>query len=142
MRIGFTGTRDGCTPVQYQALAGVMETALVLKGAYALHHGDCVGADADSHEIARRLGLHIVVHPPLSDDLRAFKRGNELREVKAYLPRNRDIVNESDVLYACPNANKRQGGSGTWYTIHYAVKIGRPVVIVHHDGRKETHNGQ
>jgi hypothetical protein len=31
--------------------------------ATTLHHGDCVGADADSHDIASAEGLCITIHP-------------------------------------------------------------------------------
>ena len=29
------------------------------------HHGDCLGADAEFHELCRETGLKIHVHPPL-----------------------------------------------------------------------------
>lgn len=96
---------------------------------FTFHHGDCVGADAESHDLVRHTDSKIVIHPPVKDDLRAFKKGDEERTPKTYFARNRDIVNESDVLLATPfTAEETQGG--TWYTINYCVKQKKKVYIV------------
>lgn len=130
--VGFTGTQVGVTPQQLVSLLGVMTK---LRHA-TLHHGDCVGADNQAHVIARELGMRVVLHPPDNDVKRAFCDFDECRLARPYLDRNRDIVNESDILVACPKEKDEQLRSGTWATIRYARRIKMPVLLVYHDGTK------
>ena len=66
--IGFTGTRYGMTVAQRRTLR-----SLLANGAgREFHHGDCVGADAEAHDIAVALGIEPVIHPPVIDILRAM----------------------------------------------------------------------
>jgi hypothetical protein len=37
-----------------------------------LHHGDCVGADSEAHDIADACGYNIVLHPPTNYSERAW----------------------------------------------------------------------
>lgn len=133
MRIGFTGTREGCTDEQHARLRAEIDR-LHSQGAYAAHHGDCIGADAEFHDVCKGVGLWLVIHPPLVPRLRAFKPGNDTRVAKQYYPRNRDIVDETDVLVACPNDGPRRPNSGTWYTIGYAEQKRKPIILIHADG--------
>ena len=94
MKIGFTGTRHGMTEAQRGSLRSL------LGDAGEFHHGDCIGADAQAHDIARDLGLEVVVHPPKVDTMRAWKTSDSdrIREPKPFLARNRDIVRETDMF--------------------------------------------
>lgn len=97
-----------------------------------LHHGDCVGVDARAHQIAKEWGWDIVVHPPLEDGRRAFCFGSrvEVRARKAYLDRNTDIANESDVLIAIPSSKTEEVRSGTWSTIRrFRKRDLEPVIL-------------
>lgn len=99
MTIGFTGTSSGMTP---QQLATVRRLFSELRLTH-LHHGDCVGADAQAHHLAREFSAYITVHPPSNDKLRAFCLGGEGRKPVGYLTRNRHIVTEGiDGLIATP----------------------------------------
>lgn len=132
LRMGFTGSRGGMTPAQK---VGVAE---VLKRAAWLHHGDCIGADSEAHDIAVRLGVKVCVHPPLVPTLRAFRPGNDYRTPKKYLIRNRDIVRETRELVAAPAGPEEENPrSGTWATIRYARDHQRLVTIVWPDGSLE-----
>ena len=128
MKIGFTGSRHGMTKRQRDALRVLLTTGLWQKP--ELHHGDCIGADSEAHGYAKYYGLRIVIHPPDVDRVRAGCNGDAKRRPKPYLQRNRDIVDETDCLVAAPATMREQARSGTWSTIRYARKLGRPVHIL------------
>lgn len=135
---GFTGTRKGLTWKQRGSLYLLLERT---HPAW-LHHGDCQGADAEAHELAGRLRIRRIVHPPADNKLRAFcpsvpgLDGLE-RSPLPYLKRDRVIVEETSWLIACPEGMERKQGSGTWYTIDFARSKERMVVFVWPDGTIE-----
>lgn len=116
--IGFTGTRKGLTDFQAMRLATLLDE--LGQDAVEVHHGDCVGADAEFHEVADNHCFDITIHPPDDDSRRAFCTSSEVREPKPYLKRNRDIVDETTILIACPWSTAESQRSGTWSTIRYA----------------------
>jgi hypothetical protein len=132
MIIGFTGTREGMTNPQAKSFVEWLEP---LNGNFVLHHGDCVGADADAAFWTVELGGELVIHPPSDPRLRAFTDDGTVRPAKPYLDRNRDIVDACDRLIAAPKETDWQDRGGTWYTIRYADKAGKPVTIIWPDGR-------
>lgn len=101
------------------------------------HHGDCIGADKEAHDIMVH-EHHIVIHPPSNPKKRAFCQGEhfciEYRKPKDYISRNHDIVDETDMLIACPCGHSEVIRSGTWATIRYATKRGKLVFIIYPDG--------
>lgn len=130
MRIGFTGTRHGMTPAQEQALRGM----LAARHGATLHHGDCIGADAQAHEVASLLGRSVTIHPPKEAAMRAWKASPDIRAPKAYLTRNKDIVRETEFLIAAPAETEEQMRSGTWSTVRFARRLGKPVFLILPDG--------
>jgi hypothetical protein len=129
--IGFAGTRLGMTSDQMGALREVLAP---LRQA-VLHHGDAIGADAEAHDIALTLGWKAVIHPPINETWRAHKVASEERPAKPYLVRNRDIVDETELLVAAPAKAAEHLQSGTWATVRYARRLGRPVLVVLPDGK-------
>jgi hypothetical protein len=131
MRIGFTGTKQGMTDEQkalvHQMLYEKADRII------SVHHGDCIGADADFHHIAAALNIFITIHPPENPKFRAFCKGAITHPEKGYLERNHDIVNDTSVLIATP-AGKEVLRSGTWATIRYARKLKRCRYIIMPDG--------
>lgn len=125
MIVGFTGTRRGMNPWQRYLL----ENALVSLEVTELHHGDCVGSDAQANVVVQYLGLRTVIHPPTDPKARAFCTYDEAREPCPYLERNHQIVDETDILIAAPEGPEVVR-SGTWATIRYARKLNRHVVIL------------
>jgi hypothetical protein len=105
-----------------------------------MHHGDCVGVDADMHDLVRSNlpDVRIVVHPPSVDAARAFKDGDASRASTPYLIRNRAIVRDCDQIYAFSGTNKEVVRSGTWSTIRYAIKSKKPVTVIYPRGRIEN----
>lgn len=92
------------------------------------HHGDCIGADSEAHELVRKyfpkVAIHI--HPPLNMNKRGWNMdAKRIYDSKEYLQRNKDIVNQTDVLVAAP-AGPETLRSGTWSTVRYARRLGKP----------------
>lgn len=132
MKLGFTGTQYNMTPEQ----RGEVADRIRRWGVTELHHGDCVGADNEAAIIAKRALIVTVGHPPTDNRKRSFFSSDESRPPKPYLDRNRDIVDETDVLLAAPRSPE-QTRSGTWATIRYAVQQGKSVTIVYPSGSAE-----
>lgn len=120
MRIGFTGTQAGMSQKQLETLRELFSTTNVEE----FHHGDCIGSDADAHDIAAAMSIRIFMHPPKQEKKRAWKVGDYIYTPKEYLERNHDIVNAVDYLIAAPKRNTEELRSGTWATIRYARKVG------------------
>lgn len=136
MRIGFTGTRDGMTEHQKRTV----DDLLAFHQPDWVHHGSCVGADYDFHQIARRLSIKIKGHLPINTSLMAKLDFDDENEPKSYLKRNADIVNETDWLIACPKESSKQFKGGTWWTFHYANTRGLPITVIWPDGKKNVYN--
>jgi hypothetical protein len=137
--IGFTGTRLGMSQAQKDILFRVLQYH---NGMF--HHGDCVGADAEAHDMVfERLPYIVHIHPPIDPKLRAWRNGHTMHEPKHYYERNKDIVGQCDYLLAFPKSKTKTSG-GTWYTIHYAMKVGRPFTIIMPDGEigQSVHKNQ
>lgn len=138
MHIGITGTQEGLFSEQKATLKMTLEVmANCISEESWLHHGDCIGVDEQSHDIAFDLGYSIVVHPPIKADKRAFCKGIKTCIVLPYLERNRKIVDAIEVLIACPLFtvnHPKSKRSGTWYTIKYAHQMQIKTIIVPRDG--------
>lgn len=127
MKIGFTGTRQGMSQNQKeQFVLKLFDLDLT-----EFHHGDCIGADADAHDIVREFfpDVKIIIHPPERTGSQAFKQGDLYHPTKPYIMRDRDIVRDSDYLIGAP-LDVEVIRSGTWTTIRYARKIGRPHTVL------------
>lgn len=130
MIIGFTGTRSGMTTFQRKRLTSFLEHS---KGEF--HHGDCIGSDAQAHDIAEKT-MECVIHPPLKNVARAFKKAKVIHEPKDYLKRNLAIVEICELLIATPGSSTEESrGSGTWATIRYARRAKKRTIIIHPDGK-------
>jgi len=124
--IGFTGTRLGMTPYQ----EGQVRDYLIRHNVKEGHHGDCIGADAQFHNICVDLGIRTVVYPPTNAKYRAFCKADEVRDEKPYIKRNMDIVNESDFMIATPFQLREVQRSGTWSTIRYSKKVCKYIYVI------------
>ena len=61
-----------------------------------------------------------MIHPPDVGALRVFCSADEALAPLPYLTRNKQIVDASEVLVACPQSAKEEMRSGTWSTVRYA----------------------
>lgn len=141
--VGFTGNRWGMALAQKLAVERLVDdiTADNYKGAgqdgdIVFHMGDCVGSDKEFYQIVGSLWRR-VGHPPSRTQFRAFLDYDEERPVKDYLPRNKDIVDESSILIATPASYDEIVRSGTWSTVRYAMKKRKIVYIIFPDGTRK-----
>lgn len=135
MRIGFTGTQQGCTPQQLESLRRVLSFAT------EFHHGDCIGADAQARGLVP-LGCRTVCHPPKNPSKRAWTQNDATLPEKEYLERNHDIVDACPDLVATPKGFEEEPRwSGTWATIRYARRAGTRVTIIWPDGNMSISPG-
>jgi len=127
MRVGFTGTREGMSQQQKEQFV----VKLYELNPTEFHHGDCIGADADAHDIVREFfpDVKVVIHPPSKTTTQAFKKGDESRVPAPYIMRDKDIVDETVHLIGAPLGPEKIR-SGTWTTIRYARKTNKPHTIL------------
>jgi hypothetical protein len=129
VHLGFTGTRHGMTPEQLAQLRAYWMTAQEGAGLpIRLHHGDCIGSDAQAHALAKDLGFSVTLHPPVDPRLRAYceldvMADDDMRPPKPYLDRDRDIAEACSTLFATPGQDHYRLHSGTWYTVRYGVNV-------------------
>jgi hypothetical protein len=138
IKIGFTGTRDGITKAQYTYLRGALRAMIPKRNVEVeAHHGDCVGADCEFHELLREVcpAARIIAHPGLDNSQRAFSQADLVLEPRPTLERNLDIVKAVDFLFAAPKEDHMVLRSGTWATVRYALR-GRvaQVIVIKPDG--------
>ncbi len=130
--IGFTGTRKGMTPAQKH----VVECMLKAFSPVEVHHGCCSGADIEFHHIATHAFgegvVEIIGHPSTlqKGSLVALHKFAHIHKRKEPLERNKIIVRESSILFACPATEVEMQRSGTWQTIRFARKQNHPINII------------
>lgn len=136
MQIGMTGTREGLSSEQTLYALHEIPWHVVTE----LHSGDCVGADATLHSIAKHNNTLSIGHPPSNNEHRAYCDFDLTNETKGCLARNREIVHSSDHIYGFPPTEK-SGKGGTWYTIKYAIQMGKPITVIAPSGEVTRHYG-
>ena len=136
VHIGFTGTQAGMLRIQADKVGHLLE----IQPAHVriLDHGMCKGADEQTDGMARRAGYAIHIRPSTVINKQArcpVRAGYDmLFPAKPPLDRNRDIVDACEVLIAAPKEMSETLRSGTWATIRYCRKVGKPLFIVWPDG--------
>lgn len=140
--LGFTGTRWGMGDLRVPIVSYLIEK---LNPAVA-HHGLCKGSDTEFHHLVRKVtNARIVGHPPIRKGTYVYSECDEYWEDKEYIDRDKDIVDESDILIATPNTVQEVLRSGTWTTVRYArkrMKVAsakcKKIYIVTPDGKVAT----
>ena len=75
----------------------------------------------------------------LTDDFKKDLK-YKIEKPKDYLVRNKDIVDQSKILIACPETAYEKSRSGTWSTINYAKRKKRKILIIFPSGNINTIN--
>jgi len=129
-KIGFTGTRHGMSKEQLDAFKSIIKA----KETDEFHHGMCVGSDKQAHDFIKSEEVKIVGHPPSFKKFMAECNCDIFMKPHDYLKRNKNIVDDTDILIATPDC-KEKVRSGTWSTVRYARKQHKKIYIIHKNGR-------
>jgi hypothetical protein len=137
---GETGTRNGVTHRQLASAAWLFAKY----GIERLHDGDCVGADEQLFYLAKALDIEVTLHPPTNEKFRAFCGQWDLKTTilgeAAYFVRDAAIVDDAQLMVGFPKQNFepkeswKRGNGGTWWTINYSRKRGKPLATVWPNG--------
>lgn len=99
-------------------------------------HGDCIGADTDFDAICKARGIPRRARPCTIEDMRANCDAEDVYRVQNPMDRNRLIVDDADIMFACPpNFTRIKRGSGTWATIGFAAREDVETYIIYPDGQ-------
>jgi hypothetical protein len=101
------------------------------------HHGDCLGADAEAHDIAVELGIGTHAHPSNLEGWRAFKKADIVEPPANPHYRNRQIVSTSRIMTAGPGGMAELQKGGTWSTVRFTRYVQVPLIIVWPDGTEQ-----
>jgi hypothetical protein len=136
MKLGITGTQTGMKPKQMSTMIDLLMQLKMETEIEELHHGDCIGADAEFVQLVRVgfPGATIVSHPCTITDKRARVPSHIEHPAKPPLERNHDIVDAAELMFAAPKTMNEELRSGTWATIRYARKQKKHLIIVWPDG--------
>lgn len=142
MRVGFTGTQHGMTKPQLLAVTRIFNLWYNrTKEGLVVHHGDCIGADAEFHGIAIQHAA-IELHPCTIESKRAHCQGADFEHpALPPLDRNGRIVEACEILLAAPSSGIEERRSGTWSTVRRARNARKPVVVVDPDGTVHAPEG-
>lgn len=142
MKLGMSGSRNGITNKGFISFYKYVKNNI--KQISEIHHGDCIGADKEFHDIINSIkdkyNIKIIIHPPTNNTLRAYCKGDIQRDKKPYITRNHCIVDETDELIAFPPTQNEIINSGTWATIRYARIKKKPIYIIYPDGKINIEN--
>lgn len=136
LRLGFTGTQQGMNARQRAHLVAHLKRWSKKYTHLEIHHGDCIGADAQFHELCLEHWpgeVQVVLHPPTSSAKRAFCTSPGQLEMpkKDYLKRNHEIVAAVDGMLAAPKEENEQLRSGTWATVRHSRKTETPLIMLY-----------
>ena len=134
-KVGFTGTQTGMTRYQKQQVVFHLDRLAKTYQTLEIHHGDCIGADAEFHSISLKYWpntLQVIVHPTYIRGKRAgcTSPNQTTLPVKPPLERNRDIVDAVDGMFAAPKESEEVLRSGTWAAVRYARKQQVPIIYL------------
>lgn len=129
-RVGFVGSKWGLSTEQLRAVSRMMSKVL------EFHHGDMVGSDKQVADLAMLDGVPIVVsHPPKVNMYRAYAYATVIRPVQDYQVRNKEIIDEIELLVVAPFRKGIRGA--TWWAVGYADLKQRSSVVIYPNGELE-----
>lgn len=120
MKVGIIGSRERNKPEDRKEVFNLVSQ---LDRNDIVVSGGCRGIDSWAIDAARKNNMRTRVFLPIKlDECESY-----VDMVRAFYSRNREIVDFSDILYAFPSRAGLKGG--TQYTVNYASRIGKKVII-------------
>lgn len=129
MILGFTGTRTE-SDVSPNRKKEIIDFLVENKDKISyVVHGGAAGLDTFIHDVCNKLDIPKFVRPAYIKSRLPGIYGQALP--KDPLERNKDIVNDCDMLLAVPRSpNKEEIKSGTWHTIRYAKSLNKKIHFI------------
>lgn len=129
LRVGIVGSRQRNTLRDREIVFDIVRAAVdagLIKGQWVtIVSGGAKGPDSFAEEAANAKGLKTIIHRvPKSENRGDFRK-------KAFA-RNRDIVIDSNYIFALVHPDRK---GGTENTIEHAHELGKKVFLVDQDGR-------
>jgi len=141
-----TGTRHGGTPYQIASVGWLWSRY----GIKELHDGDSIGVDEQLYYLGHAFGAHITLHPPTNEKYRAFcglldcvlidPEHTTILPEKGYHARDRDMVDEAEVIVSVQWKPVELDYGGTRYTTDYAREQGKPLALIWPNGHISYEN--
>jgi hypothetical protein len=91
----------------------------------------CKGVCTWAYEKAKERGLEVMVYSPDLTDIRAW-----FEVARRYYERNRDLIEHCDLVHTFFSHEHGYTG-GTRFEAHYALRLGKPVVVHREKGATE-----
>jgi len=137
VNVGFTGTQNGMREDQRVAVKRLL-AELYTSNDDEFHYGACIGADTQAVWAALEIGYTVLAYQ--ANNVAQSKHGLIPQDAilvtpMAALTRNKRIVDNTDILVVAPQRVSETLRSGTWATVRYARKQGKPIIYVWPDGR-------
>jgi len=131
LKVAFTGTRSEMTALQRQVISDYLRSVFqpfpaFFVAAFEAMHGDCLGADAEFHQLIRneypynQITTYFVPGP-----MRAGCAADTEIECKGHISRNKLMVKRADILIGAPPTEDPQPRGGTWATIREGTRRDR-----------------
>ena len=129
--IGITGTREGMNSIQKLVFLHELKQLTATEYFLEFRHGQCKGVDVETAQLVKDTSkLKIVSHPPINKKDIGICQNDILLKEKGYLERNRDIVDNSEIMFVIPNTEEHQTYGGTWYTFDYIIKKRKKFILI------------
>lgn len=104
-----------------------------IEGICTIYSGAAYGVDTIGAEVARETNANLILVTPQGKhhNHHLYELADEIIHVEGgYLARDERLADEADALIAYPRTSNEERRSGTWATIRYFQKRGKPVTIV------------
>lgn len=138
-----TATQRGLTKEQRLAAANFFIRDDVQFDLEVFRHGGCIGGDEELEYLASSLTEALIIcHRGDTPEKWADARySHEFVDPLPNLERNHEMVDDAEHLLACTGEAFEVQRSGTWATIRYARKQGKPITLIFPDGTVKEENG-
>ncbi|MEO5927676.1 MAG: hypothetical protein ABIP96_03330 [Patescibacteria group bacterium] len=97
-------------------------------------HGGAPGADTSFDAFCAGIGIRRRLYPASKSSSKS-STAEEKMPVEYPLDRNKKIARDCDIMLAAPFEDQEIIRSGTWSTVRYSRKAGKPIYIIQRNGQ-------